>query len=147
MNKIKKISFTLFLALFFLITPGLSIASCPEGLVEDPITKLCTSEESCKNNNEFKSFITGNCLSSYEDWLSEVWGWAMMIIVPLSVLILSAAGVLYMTSEGDSNRIGLAKKLIVGVVSGVGLLVLARLLLIIILGEDFGGGGGIWNVN
>ncbi len=109
-------------------------------------TKTVRAADDCPNG-EFKSVISGRCVSSYEQWIAEVWGWAMMIIVPLSVLILSAAGVLYMTSEGDSNRIGLAKKLIIGVVSGVGLLVLARLLLVIILGEDFGGGSGIWNVN
>jgi hypothetical protein len=82
----------------------------------------------------------GVCLDSYEAWLNEVWGWSLRIMIPLSVLILSAAGVIYMVSEGDSSRISLAKKLIVGVVSGIGLLVLSRILLITILGEDSTGG-------
>lgn len=80
----------------------------------------------------FKSVFGPECVYGYEGWMGEVWGWALMVMIPLSVLILAAAGVLYMVSEGDSNRIGLAKKLIIGVASGVGLLVLARLLLNII---------------
>lgn len=85
----------------------------------------------------FESVISGDCISTYPEWITELWGWAMIIMIPISVLILSAAGVIYMVSEGDSNRIGLAKKLIIGVFSGVGLLVLARLLLTVIGVEGF----------
>lgn len=86
---------------------------------------------------QFRSVFGDECIGRYEDWIGQVWDWALIIMIPLSVLILSAAGVLYMVSEGDSNRIGLAKKLIIGVFSGVGLLVLARLLLNIIGVEGF----------
>lgn len=86
------------------------------------------------------NFSGQNC-STYGCWISLVWNWAMLILVPLSVLVLSAAGVLYMTSEGDSNRVGLAKKLIIGVVSGVAILVLSKVLLTII-GVD----GQSWNI-
>jgi hypothetical protein len=80
----------------------------------------------------WQTVFEGKQCDSYECWMGEVWKWSMIIMIPLSVLVLSAAGVLYMVSEGDSNRIGLAKKLILGVFSGIGLLVLARLLLTII---------------
>lgn len=78
---------------------------------------------------------------SYKCWIGLTWNWAMLILVPLSVLILSAAGVIYVLSEGDSDRIGLAKKMILGVVSGLGLLVLSRVLLAIIGVED-----KAWNI-
>ncbi|MDD3480926.1 MAG: hypothetical protein PHW75_01720 [Patescibacteria group bacterium] len=100
--------------------------------------------DGCTGEGEFRSVISGDCISTYEEWIVEVWGWAMGILVGLSVLILAAAGVIYMTSEGDSNRIGIAKKMIIGVVSGVGLLVLARLLLFIIFGQE--GVDLWWNV-
>lgn len=104
----KKLALVFFINLF---VSGPVFASCPDG---------------------FRSVISGRCITTYQEWIGEVWSWAMMIMIPISVLILSAAGVLYMVSEGDSNRISLAKKLIIGVFSGVGLLVLARLLLTII---------------
>jgi hypothetical protein len=133
---------------FFAFTVPLAVTAasptttvCPDGLKVDPSNpKSCIPEDGCQNNNQFKSFITGNCLSTYEDWLGEVWGWSLRIMIPLSVLILSGAGVLYMVSEGDSSRIALAKKLIIGVFSGVGLLIVARVILNVI------GVGNSWNL-
>ncbi len=90
---------------------------------------------------EFETVFGKSC-DSYTCWINEVWNWAMMIIVPLSVLILSAAGVIYMTSEGDSNRVSIAKKMIMGVFSGVGLLILTKLILTVIGVEDQS-----WNIN
>lgn len=84
----------------------------------------------------FKSVFSDQCLYSYEGWITATWEWTMVIMIPLSVLILTGAGILYMTSEGDSTRVTLAKKLIIGVVSGVGLLILARLLIVGIIGLD-----------
>lgn len=87
----------------------------------------------------FSTVFGGTC-DSYECWIKKAWGWSMGILIPLSVLIFTAAGVIYMTSEGDSNRIGVAKKMILGVLSGVGLLILGRLLLIVIFGDASTGG-------
>lgn len=74
--------------------------------------------------------------TSYQDWIKLVWNWAMAIMIPLSVLIFTAAGVIYTVSEGDSKRIEMAKRMIIGVVSGVGLLILSRVFLLVILGEE-----------
>jgi hypothetical protein len=84
----------------------------------------------------WKTVFGGEEVSSYEEWLRLVWNWSMLIMIPLSVLILSAAGVLYSVSEGDSKRIETAKRLILGVVSGVGLLILSRVLIAVILGSE-----------
>lgn len=81
--------------------------------------------------------VLGVTCTTYECWIQALWGWAMILMIPLSVLILSAAGVIYMISEGDSTRIGFAKKLIIGVFSGVGLLILARLLMTVVGIEGF----------
>ncbi len=86
---------------------------------------------------------TGGVCDTYEDWIQVVWAWALTIAIPLSVLILSAAGVIWMTSEGNPERITLAKRLITGVLSGLGLLILARIVLVNIIGID----SGSWNAN
>jgi hypothetical protein len=88
----------------------------------------------------FDSLIFGGTCSNYECWIGKVWDWSMTIMIPLSVLVLSVAGILYMLSEGDSNKVALAKRLVIGVVSGVSLLILAKFILIII------GTGDSWNV-
>lgn len=87
----------------------------------------------------FNSVFGGAC-DTYTCWIQKVWTWSMGVLIPLSVLILTAAGVIYMTSEGDSSRIGIAKKMIIGVLSGVGVLILGRLLLLVILGDAPSGG-------
>ena len=87
----------------------------------------------------FTTVFGGSC-DTWECWIQKVWTWSMGVLIPLSVLIFTAAGVIYMTSEGDSTRIGLAKKMIIGVLSGVGILILGRLLLVIILGDAASGG-------
>lgn len=86
---------------------------------------------------------TGGTCDTYEEWIQVVWAWALTIAIPLSVLILSAAGVIWMTSEGNPERITLAKRLITGVLSGLGLLILARIVLVNIIGID----SGKWNAN
>lgn len=86
---------------------------------------------------DFDSRLFGGRYDSYEAWFRVVWNWAMVIMIPISVVVLSVAGILYMTSEGDSNRVALAKRLVVGVLSGVGLLVLARLIMTVVGVGDF----------
>lgn len=75
-------------------------------------------------------------VGSYSEWIGLVWNWALILLVPSATLVLTVAGVIYMTSEGDSGRMGLAKKLIIGVVSGVAVLILGRLILMVVLGQE-----------
>jgi len=78
----------------------------------------------------------GNICNSYDDFIAGLWVWALRLAISLSILVVAAAGVVWTTSEGNPDRIGLAKKLIWGVVSGLGLLLLARVLLVDIIGID-----------
>ncbi|MBW6431951.1 hypothetical protein K0A96_02075, partial [Patescibacteria group bacterium] len=93
----KKIAAAIYFNLFL---SGFVYASCPDG--------------------QFRSVFYDNCIITYQDWITEAWTWGLTVMIPLSVLILTAAGVIYMISEGDSKRIELAKRLIIGVISGVG---------------------------
>lgn len=70
----------------------------------------------------------GGCVSTYNQWIKSVWDWSLIILIPLSTLLLSAAGIIYMVSGGDPTRVKLAKKIVVGVASGVGLIILARVI-------------------
>lgn len=97
----------------------------------------------------FESMFGGSCPDTtkpdengYQCWIRKVWNWAITIAISLSVLVLTAAGYLYMTSAGNPDRIGLAKKLMIGVFSGIGLLVLSRVLLVNVIGL----GAETWNV-
>jgi len=124
-------------------TPGAAApAPAPSGAAptaaEEPLYALSNSGVTYEIDNDtgWHTVFGPDNVTTYDEWLKLVWNWAIAIMVPLSVLILSAAGVLYTISEGDSNRIGLAKKLIIGVVSGVGLLVLSRVLIAVILGTE-----------
>lgn len=95
----------------------------------------------CADKKEFRSAISGKCLSSYEDWINEVWTWSLGILVGLSTLVLSAAAFLYLTSGGNPDRVKLAKKLLFGVLSGIATLILARVLLVNVIGIGTG-----WNI-
>jgi hypothetical protein len=118
-------------------TPSTPTPSAPGTTQEEALYPLQNSGVTYKMDNpSWHTVFQPDNVDTYEEWLMLVWNWSMGIMIPLSVLILSAAGVIYTISEGDSNRIGIAKKMIMGVVSGVGILVLSRLLFIIILGEQ-----------
>lgn len=94
------------------------------------------SDQGTLSQPTWKTVFSGEECSDYNCWVGKVWNWAMVIMIPLSVLIFTAAGVIYTISEGDSKRIELAKRMITGVVSGIGLLVLSRVLLLFIFGEE-----------
>jgi hypothetical protein len=72
--------------------------------------------------------------ATYSDWICAVWGWLATIIIPVATLVLILAGYLWMTSEGNPERIGKAKEYITGVASGVGLLLVSYFLLNNVMG-------------
>jgi hypothetical protein len=85
------------------------------------------------SSTSFKSmFCAGGTCADYDAWINGLWSWGLTIIIPLSVLVIAAAGVIYTTSSGNPDRISMAKKLIFGVFSGIGLLILSRILLTVI---------------
>jgi len=77
---------------------------------------------------------TINCTSTCEiSWISEyifaIYTYGLTIVGVIAVLILMAAGVLWIVSGGDSGKISKAKDMIVGSVTGLLLLVSMSLLL------------------
>lgn len=90
----------------------------------------------------FDTMFSNEKCEDYKCWITLVWSWATMIMLPLSIIMLIGAGALYATSAGNPDRISLAKKIIIGVLSGLVLIVLARVLLINFVGLS----GSQWNV-
>lgn len=89
--------------------------------------------------------------ASYGDWLCAAWDYASIIILPISTIMLMAAGFLWTVSGGDPGRIGKAKEIIWGVVSGLGFLLLSYFLIVKVIGVDVGifteaGRSCMWNI-
>lgn len=112
---------------------AVSIANAPKAIQPK-------ASSSSAGAGPFTSMFGKKC-STYECWIELVWNWATAIIVPLAVIVIVAAGIIYMTSGGNPDRIGLAKKMIFGALSGVALLLLARVFLVNFL---FGTENKIW---
>lgn len=81
-------------------------------------------------------FCPNHHCSGYDQWIQSVWSFSLKLAVPTSIVMLAIAGVLWITSGGDPQRLKTSKRMIIGVVSGVGLLLLARLFIITLLGPN-----------
>ena len=71
-----------------------------------------------------------------ERWSNKIFSWAQIVIIPVATAIFILAGITYMTSGGNPNRITFAKKLITGAVSAILVLYLGKYFLKIVLGVD-----------
>jgi hypothetical protein len=69
-----------------------------------------------------------------ECWIGAVWTWSQGAILILAVLVVILAGIIYMTSAGSPKQVALAKKLILGALSGVAVIVLGKFFLTTIIG-------------
>lgn len=69
-----------------------------------------------------------------DKWSDRVFIWAQLVIIPVSTTIFIFAGITYMTSGGNPNRVAFAKKLITGAVSAILVLYLGKYFLKIVLG-------------
>lgn len=47
---------------------------------------------------------------NFGELLSLIWSWGLKIILPLSILTLIVAGFMYMSSEGDEEKLTQAKE-------------------------------------
>ncbi len=72
--------------------------------------------------------------SNFGDFVTAVYAWALPVVGAIALIIVIYAGFLYMTSQGDTNQIGTAKELLMGVVLGLLLLLTADIFLHNIIG-------------
>lgn len=67
-------------------------------------------------------------VSNFGDYINVYLPAIMGIIGSLALLVFIIAGYIYMTSQGDQAKIGLAKELIIGAITGILLLFLIGVL-------------------
>lgn len=85
----------------------------------------------------YRLFTTAGCDTSTEPlscFTLEVFKFAQVAIIVLAVGAIVFAGVIYMTSAGNPKQIEMAKKLILGALTGVAVMVLGRLFLTQVVG-------------
>lgn len=86
-----------------------------------------SQSSSCANDVASSSAVGfGGTLNCY---VSNLYTWAIGAGAGLAVIILMYAGYLMITSSGDPQKVGFAKEIIVGSLSGLALLAAARLIL------------------
>lgn len=81
--------------------------------------------------------VPADCIAEYGDlpcWINEVFKWSQGAILLLSTVVIIAAGLIYMGSAGNTKQIELSKRLIIGALSGVAVIVLGRFFLTYVVG-------------
>lgn len=69
-------------------------------------------------------------------WAYDVFEWSQIVIPILATVVIIFAGAIYMTSAGNPNRIGFAKKLITGALTGVAIIILGRFFVTYVIGVE-----------
>ena len=67
-------------------------------------------------------------------WLKQVFEFSQTAILLLATAVIVFAGITYMTSAGNPKQIELSKKLILGALSGVAVIVLGKFFLVAVVG-------------
>lgn len=122
-----------FVFLILSTVPGFSYAAPSTTLGVGGSAGVGSSTGSSANGG-FKDYFFGcsggeNALDCVVD---NAYEYSLGAIAVLGAFMLIVAGIMYMTSGGNPERIGKAKKFIYGTLAGVGLLVLARTIISIL---------------
>lgn len=88
---------------------------------EEPVTRL---------------FNISGCPTGQEliCWTSKVYGWSQSALLVAAVGAFVIAGIMYMTSGGNPQMIGKSKKIIIGALSGIAVIVLGKFFLTKVIG-------------
>jgi len=70
-------------------------------------------------------------------WLGRVWQFSQVAILVLAVAATVTAGIVYMTSAGNPKLVAMAKKIIIGALSAVAVMVLGRFFLVNVVGVEW----------
>ena len=132
MKRFKKLGAIIFLGAYLiigasLIAPQKSLAAAPEFT---PQIGIPGSNFQTDTGNvigqEVKNATTGETVMRSDligRYITAFYNWGFSIVGVIAVLMLMAAGVIWLTSGGDSGKIGNAKKMIEGALLGSALLV------------------------
>jgi hypothetical protein len=85
--------------------------------------------------------IFGASCTDYNCWINAAWNWVATVSIPAAAVVIMIAGLIYSTSGGSPDKIGQAKKMIFAALSGIAILLLAKIFLVTFLGID-----SSWNI-
>lgn len=92
------------------------------------------------SSNPFGGVFGASC-TDYNCWINAAWNWVATVSIPAAAVVIIIAGLLYSTSGGNPDSTGKAKKMIFAALSGIAVLLLAKILLVTFLGLD-----SAWNI-
>jgi len=111
---VKKIFFvTLFLGIIFVPPSALAVAGIPSPALTCPGNQVPTEL---------------GCVSSFGQYFSTILDWLVPALSAVAVLMAIYAGILYMTSMGNTESLEKAKTIIFSVIFGIGLLFLLEII-------------------
>lgn len=88
-------------------------------------------------SSDYRLFSDIPCTSNGEAltcFVSRVWTFSQTAILVLAVAVMVIAGVIYMTSAGNPKQVEMSKKLIIGALSGVAVMILGKFFLTKVVG-------------
>lgn len=77
----------------------------------------------------FPELVCASDVTALSCFVNKVWSFSQTLILILAVTVTIIAGVIYMTSGGNPKRVETAKKLIIGALSAVAVIVLGKFFL------------------
>ena len=124
----------------------LKSATCKKGYVDGADNGVSSKAEksyekknpSTRTASAFTVFgqTCNNTASPIECWVNEVYKWSMWAMYTIAVIAVVFGGILYMTSAGNPQQVGRAKNVILGALTGVAVIILAKFFLTYVLGVN-----------
>ena len=78
--------------------------------------------------------VTADDSDALIKYINKVFNWSQKAILILATVVITIAGIIYMTSAGNEKQISLSKKYIVGALSGVAVVILGKFFLQYVIG-------------
>lgn len=98
---------------------------------------ISTGKGSIGGYRLFSSLVCSEEAQALTCFTKKVFEFAQVAIIVLAVGAIVVAGIIYMTSAGNPKQIEMAKKLIMGALTGVAVMVLGRLFLTQVVGVEW----------
>jgi len=99
--------------------------ACPEGKTEDDQEGLCSSGKCCHGQAQGYNYqlqipiLDTTNITSLDQYIKSVYVSALYILIPLAIIVIIFAGVMWIMAAGNVARIKRAKEYIVGAFTGI----------------------------
>jgi hypothetical protein len=124
LKKIRIILNIIILSVFFIIIPNICLATNNDPVYFTP--QISIPGSGFTKGIEYKIEENTKTIGTY---ITSIYNYLLAIVGLLSTIVLMAAGIIWMTAAGNTERISLAKNFIIGALTGLLLLLLSYILL------------------